>query len=208
MADGAAPAAMQVDAEMHLENCMSCKATLRELRSTPGKVASLFPVGAAAFAEHGFIERAGDAWLSFFGSLQERIFGHVGAGQGAEIATAKKIVAVSAIAATLAGGGAVVHEVTGDDSKPRTTPAKPSEANGSRSLLDTVKTRRATRAATSRRRVRAATRDDLTRSAATTPEASRQGDPGVVTDPTAVDGNDLAPAGSDSSGQGVQGLTP
>lgn len=121
IADGEAREPARRDAELHLENCPSCQATLRAFSIAPARVAALFPVGAVAAPVVGdWIQRAGD-WLGAISSgLQERAAAIGGsAGQGAEMAFAKKAVIATAVTATLVAGGTGVEAVLVNEGVPR-----------------------------------------------------------------------------------------
>src|SRR3954447_13867772 len=96
VADGeATPEEMRV-VRPHLKGCLACKATLREYRATPARLAGLVPpvvaLAGGGGGAAGFLGRIAQA-------LQERF-----AGMGD--ATGAKLAAVAASAAVIAGGGA------------------------------------------------------------------------------------------------------
>src|SRR5204863_5271296 len=90
----------------HLRGCLACRATLREYRAAPARVAALVPAAGLAAAGHG-------GGGSFFGWL------HAHATHAAmrlhtlfEAASTSKAAAVAGATAALAGGGvAAVHEL-------------------------------------------------------------------------------------------------
>lgn len=109
IADNAADQAAIDDASLHLAGCVSCKRALAEFRAAPSELAALFPVGLVAAGTSGvFTGRVGELIHSLAATLQERVLGHVAVQQGSEIAFAKKVVAVTAVAAALTAGGATV----------------------------------------------------------------------------------------------------
>jgi hypothetical protein len=117
VADGEAGAAEMRLVRPHLKNCLACKATLREYRATPSRLAGLVPpvavlAGGGGGADAGFLAR-------LLQSVQERF-----AGLG-DVAGAKAA-AVAASAVVLAGGGAAGVEAIHHD-----PPPVPSAAFGS-----------------------------------------------------------------------------
>lgn len=117
IADGEARDSARRDAELHLENCLSCQATLREFRVAPTRIAALFPIGTVAAPAAGeWMQRVGDWVGAISHSVQERVAGlGGGAGQGAEMAFAKKAVVATAVTATLVAGGAGIEAVVIED---------------------------------------------------------------------------------------------
>jgi hypothetical protein len=81
-------------ARPHLRSCLSCRATLREYRAAPGRVAALIPPAA-------LVTGGADGGLRAF---VESLAG--AAHQATEVAAGQKVAAVAASAAALAGGGA------------------------------------------------------------------------------------------------------
>jgi DNA-directed RNA polymerase specialized sigma24 family protein len=111
-ADGEASATEMRQLRPHLKGCLACKATLREYRATPSRLAGLVPpvvalTGGGGGAA-GFVGR-------MFEALQER-FGGLGDAAGAKAA------AVAASAVVLAGGGAAGVDALHHDA-PRVAPA-------------------------------------------------------------------------------------
>jgi RNA polymerase sigma factor (sigma-70 family) len=110
----------------HLKTCLTCRARLKEFRATPGHVAALAPVGAAAYGDggggalRGFVE-------SLLGALQHKTAA-LGdrAHAAAELVTGQKVAAVAASAAALTGGGTAVQELRGHPG-PSPTPAVQTE---------------------------------------------------------------------------------
>lgn len=114
VADEQATTSVLSDVNPHLEHCVACRTTLRELREAPQSIAALLPLGTALPAsEPSLWARVGDQFQTWFASVQERAFGHTVA-QSGEVITAKKLVAAASIAAALVGGG-VVAERSIDD---------------------------------------------------------------------------------------------
>jgi len=114
LADGEASADDALALRTHLRSCLGCRATLREFRSTPSRVAALLPV-ALLDGEHddGSLGRALE---SIWGWTHDRIAAATlkaqaaseRAHQLAEAATAQKVAAVAASTAALAGGVATL----------------------------------------------------------------------------------------------------
>jgi hypothetical protein len=113
VADGEATPEEMRRARPHLKSCLACKATLREYRATPSRIAGLVPpvvaLAGGGGGGAGFIGRA-------LGALQERLAGV------AEIASTQKAAAVAASAVVLAGGGAAGVGAMHHDA-PRIAPA-------------------------------------------------------------------------------------
>jgi RNA polymerase sigma factor (sigma-70 family) len=114
-ADGEASPDEMRRARPHLKGCLACKATLREYRLAPARLAGLVPpvvalAGApAGGGATGFAVRTAQALHDRFAALTET-------------ATAQKAAAVAASAALLAGGGAAGVEAIHHDA-PRVAPA-------------------------------------------------------------------------------------
>jgi RNA polymerase sigma factor (sigma-70 family) len=108
LADGEATAAELRTVRPHLRGCLACKATLRQYRAAPTRLAGLVPpvvaLGAPGGGTTGFVMRVAQA-------LHERFAGL------ADAAGASKAAAVAASAALLAGGGAA--GVRAIDDQPR-----------------------------------------------------------------------------------------
>lgn len=116
IADGEVRESARLDAELHLKNCLACRATLREFSTVPIRVAALLPVGTLADPATGdWLQRVGDWFGALSAGVQERLAA-IGAntGQGAEMAFAKKAVVATAVTATLVAGGAGVESVITD----------------------------------------------------------------------------------------------
>jgi hypothetical protein len=104
VADGEATPEEMRKVRPHLKGCLACKATLREYRATPARLAGLVPPVVA-------LTGGGGAGSGFVGRLLERF-----AGMGD--ATGAKVAAVAASAALLAGGGAAGVEALHHDAPP------------------------------------------------------------------------------------------
>jgi RNA polymerase sigma factor (sigma-70 family) len=112
VADGEADADEMRRVRAHLKGCLACKATLREYRAAPGRLAGLVPpvvALAGGGAPGGFLARIS-------GALQERFAGLT------DIAVGQKAAAVAATAVVLASGGAAGAGVLHHDS-PRVAPS-------------------------------------------------------------------------------------
>jgi RNA polymerase sigma factor (sigma-70 family) len=133
VADGeASPEEMRV-VRPHLKGCLACKATLREYRAAPARLAGLVPPVVA-------LAGGGGGAQGLFGRLLERVAG-MGDAAGAKVA------AVAASAVVLAGGGAAGIEARHHDPpavapsafadpKPADAPADPAVATTPSSLPD------------------------------------------------------------------------
>jgi DNA-binding CsgD family transcriptional regulator len=112
-------------ARPHLRNCPACRATLRDLRTAPRRLAAVMPVGALAIdadetgaaidSAHGLVGDIGDRLATQFHALHNWI----------EVGGAKKAAAVVALATAVAGGGSVAGiELARDDTaRPATSAA-------------------------------------------------------------------------------------
>ncbi len=125
LADGEAASGDLILLRPHLAGCPKCKATLREFRQVPAKVAALVPA-VPVVAEGGGLRGALE---SFAGVVQDRVAmlgerGH----QLAELATGQKLAAAGASAAILAGGGAATVEVVDRAAEPPATAEQPQRA--------------------------------------------------------------------------------
>ncbi len=125
MADGMLESSLRREVERHLRGCVACRATLREYRLAPTKIAAAMPLavfsvkaagGAGsrlASAARQTVENIQTACSSLF----DRIGGAASFHQGVETAAAKKAVVVAAVSASLvAGGVAAEHAVDLPDS--------------------------------------------------------------------------------------------
>lgn len=111
LADGEATAEDMAALRPHLRSCLSCRASLREQRDAPARVAALVPVGVAG--------GAGQAAGSVFGWLQERLISlGVRAQNALEMASAHKAAAVAASAAVAGGGVVTVETIEARDGAP------------------------------------------------------------------------------------------
>ncbi|MEX2195840.1 MAG: sigma-70 family RNA polymerase sigma factor [Thermoleophilaceae bacterium] len=102
LADGEASASDMAALRPHLRSCLSCRATLREFRAAPQRVAALVPaaaIGAGPAGTPGWLDSllgwAGDRTASLTLKAQSAV----------EIVSAQKVAAVAASTAVLAGGG-------------------------------------------------------------------------------------------------------
>jgi RNA polymerase sigma factor (sigma-70 family) len=106
LADGEASAKDMAALRPHLRTCLSCRATLRDAREVPARVAALAPLGFLA-GGRGSLRGLTD-WL------HERVLSLVLRGQEMiEAASSHKLVATAASAAALGGGGIATVEVSG-----------------------------------------------------------------------------------------------
>ena len=122
LADGEASAEQVARLRPHMKTCLACRATLREFRAAPARVAALSPPAALLAADPGggplrsLVE-------SIAGAAQHKaaVFGER-AQAAAELATGQKIAAVAASAAALAGGGTAVDQLAGHQGPPQAQP--------------------------------------------------------------------------------------
>ena len=107
LADGEATPKDMTVLRPHLRSCLSCRATLRDYRTVPARVAALVPPSALIGAGDG-IQRLGRGWESLAAWMHER-GGELAARfhASAEMASAQKVAAVAASTVALAGGGVV-----------------------------------------------------------------------------------------------------
>jgi len=105
--DGEASAEQERTLRLHLSGCASCRAALRSYRTTPQRVAELFPpwIVAGVAQQQSWFARVGD-WLTVnagdrAGALAWKVQ------QGADAVTTGKAAAVVASTAAIAGGTAV-----------------------------------------------------------------------------------------------------
>jgi len=123
LADGEASAADLAALRPHLKTCLSCRATLKEFRAAPARVAALVPPAALVAADGGGTFRS--LFESAVGAAQHKAaaFGdrmHA----AAELATGQKVAAVAASAAALAGGGTAVDRFANHRGPPARAPAE------------------------------------------------------------------------------------
>ena len=123
LADGEASPEDLAVLRPHMRTCLSCRATLREFRSVPDRVASVVPA-AALVASGGGVR---DLLESILGAAQQKTdaamgYAHARAGTAsdrlhaaAEAVTAQKVAAIAASAAALAGGGTALDEFANHD---------------------------------------------------------------------------------------------
>lgn len=213
MVDGEASAAQAEDARLHLETCLTCRATMRDYSTTARDLAAVFPVGAAAAGgREGFFADAFEKVQGVANSLYERVFGHAVATQGTEVLTAKKIAAATAIVAALTGGGVVAHNATTDKSgspAPKSAASAPAPAD----LIDSIpasERRALERRRAAARKARAATEADLISAERSQPEEAVNRDAAPTADQeVAADPNNAAPADApEDTGTDVGGLAP
>src|SRR5215207_3869136 len=127
LADGEASAADLAALRPHLKTCLSCRATLKEFRAAPARVAALVPPAALVAADGGGTFRS--LFESAVGAAQHKAaaFGdrmHA----AAELATGQKVAAVAASAAALAGGGTAVDRFANHQGPPLPEPVQRVEA--------------------------------------------------------------------------------
>jgi RNA polymerase sigma factor (sigma-70 family) len=115
--DGEAAADDVVEARVHLRNCPSCRATIRQLRLVNGSLALLLPAGAPTAPEavtapaEATTNAVARIWDWLLGTAHDRAAGGVMRVHAVvEAATNHKMAAVAASAAALAGGGVVVEQ--------------------------------------------------------------------------------------------------
>jgi RNA polymerase sigma factor (sigma-70 family) len=122
MADGDSYA--HVEARPHLRNCAGCRATLRDYREAPSKLAAFFPAAlfvpaarAVEMPDAGFIANLQDGIATVWHGAQEKTGLWINGVQNwIEAGRAKKYAAATLAAAVLtAGGVAVTQGVNGDD---------------------------------------------------------------------------------------------
>jgi RNA polymerase sigma factor (sigma-70 family) len=143
-ADGEAGAEDMLALRRHMRGCLACRASLREARAVPARVAALAPVPFVLATPGDAV--APDGLHAAWNWLHERCAALALRGQEVfEMAAAHKTVAVAASAAALAGGGAATMQVAKPDApdpKPRraaavaapakaTPPAQPRQATPS-----------------------------------------------------------------------------
>ncbi len=123
LADGEASSEDLAALRPHLRTCLACRATLREFRAAPERVAALVPPGALAAAAGDGGGTLRHLFESVVGAAQHKaaVFGER-AQAAAELATGQKIAAVAASAAALAGGGTAVDQLAGHQGPPRPPP--------------------------------------------------------------------------------------
>jgi RNA polymerase sigma factor (sigma-70 family) len=117
LADGEASAADMAALRPHLRSCLSCRATLRDAREVPARVAALAPIGLVMGAGPGG-GPAGGLWSfvrSAWDAVGERLTWIAVRGHDViETASAHKLAAAAASAAALGGGGIATVEMSGD----------------------------------------------------------------------------------------------
>ncbi len=122
LADGEASAEQIAQLRPHMKTCLACRATLREFRAAPERVAALSPPVALLAADPGGGPLRGLV-ESVIGAAQHKaaVFGER-VQAAAELATAQKVAAVAASAAALAGGGTAVDQFADHQGPPRPPP--------------------------------------------------------------------------------------
>ena len=115
--DGELKPAERADVDLHLGNCVACQAVLRDYVAAPRKIASFFPVGAAAGV--GVFAHISGYWSELVAWVNERLAGHLPSTPAAEIAFGKKVALATAMAGTIVAGGAgaerfATHDTVGD----------------------------------------------------------------------------------------------
>jgi RNA polymerase sigma factor (sigma-70 family) len=135
LADGEATAEDMAALRPHLRSCLSCRASLREHRQAPARVAALVPAG---------VFGSGDAARSLLGWLQERLVSiGVRAQNAFEMASAHKAAAVAASAAVAGSGVATVETIESRDGAPaRAAVVRHDRAGSQRALVALPVTRR------------------------------------------------------------------
>src|SRR4051794_31163769 len=106
-ADGEAGAEEMLVVRRHLRSCLACRASLREARAVPARVAALAPAGIVLVPHAAATGGAAGPLHGAWSWLHERLTALALRGHEAlELAAAHKTVAVAASAAALAGGRA------------------------------------------------------------------------------------------------------
>jgi hypothetical protein len=123
LADGEASAKELAALRPHLKTCLSCRATLKEFRAAPARVAALVPPAALVAGDGGGTLRS--LFESALGAAQHKAaaFGER-VHAAAELAAAGKVAAVAASAAALAGGGSAVDQFATHRGPPARAPAE------------------------------------------------------------------------------------
>jgi RNA polymerase sigma factor (sigma-70 family) len=128
LADGEASAEDLAILRPHMRTCLTCRATLKEFRAAPARVAALAPPVVLAAAGDG--QRLRDLAESALAGLQQRLEGLLAAthqkaivfGERAhaasELAMGQKVAAVAASAAAIAGGGTAVDQLANHHGPP------------------------------------------------------------------------------------------
>jgi RNA polymerase sigma factor (sigma-70 family) len=123
LADGEASAEQLARLRPHMKTCLACRATLREFRAAPARVAALSPPAALLASDpgggplRGLVESLAGVAQQKAAVVSDR------AGAVAELATGQKIAAVAASAAALAGGGTAADQFAGHQGPPQPAPA-------------------------------------------------------------------------------------
>lgn len=124
MADDVAEPEAVSDANLHLEHCSACRATLRDLREAPSSLAALFPVGTVMVADsQSRIDQVVGLFQRVHEALQAKFSGYATSVQNlGEVSAAKKAAVAVGATATLIGGGAAVNELR-ENQNPQSPPA-------------------------------------------------------------------------------------
>jgi RNA polymerase sigma factor (sigma-70 family) len=214
IADGEAPAAVRIDADAHLKNCLHCQSTLRAYAAAPDRALGVLPLGLiAAGAEPAWMHRFAQPFESAFAWFQEKLAAHSPAlAHGGEVAPAKKVGIALALSASLVAGGVTVDKVV-----THSKPAAPEANAGSKVERDQPLSavpidqpkrpahsrRHGTPAAGKSRATEPTTTDVIGRSAGT----PANGSPATAPAPAGSslpNGGDSAPASSAPGGSGSQ----
>lgn len=129
-----------IELRPHLRHCLACRTRMREYEAAPRRVAALLPpaIALADSEQEGFFPGLASQWQGVLDALSVRLFG---AERWVEMATAKKAVAIVALAGAAASSGVAVQKVTDRESH-HAAPALPAAATVERSaptsLLDEV----------------------------------------------------------------------
>lgn len=163
MADGELDPAQRGDIEMHLENCLSCRATLRDFGRAPRDVASVFPVGTAVGSS--FFGQLTDQLGSVTTWLNERVFSHFAGGPATEMVMAKKIALATAVTASVVAGGVGVERAIDGRDGGAASAAGPAAAQATTAAEDAARKREAAAADARKKRKLAARRRQTLRDA-------------------------------------------
>ena len=168
-ADGEAGADDMLALRRHMRGCLACRASLREARAVPARVAALAPTGIALGAA-GADEVAAGGLQGAWHWLQERFASLAVRGQEAvDMAAAHKAAAVAASAAALAGGGAATMQTVAKSDAATERPAVTASAKPRPSAARRAAPQVAAPAPRAERRRRAKPRPAPVRTAAAAP---------------------------------------
>lgn len=116
--------AEHADVYLHLENCLPCRATLRDYAGAANEVASYFPVG--AIAAGGVLASLADRCTAFWGWMNERAASLLPSSPASEIAFGKKLALAAALTGSVVAGGAGIdHFVSPPRDAPSLKPVAP-----------------------------------------------------------------------------------